>query len=108
MQSKPVSSVEPTLLEFEPGDAEHLFNHLQCVLVTVLGVNALARGKSHSQSDVLQGHRLSSQALQKDFHSRTQWVPFCYVAERGQIEIAAELSIQPHQDVLVELGGDAS
>src|SRR5437588_9541779 len=77
MQPKPFAPIEPTLFKFESGDAEHLFNHLQRVFITILGVNALTRSESDLQIQSLQTHDLSSQAFQINFHSRTRRVPFC-------------------------------
>src|SRR5439155_12487762 len=81
MQPKPFAPVEPTLFKFESGDAEHLFNHLQRVFITILGVNALTRSESDRQTQSFQTHDLSSQAFQINFHSRSQWVPLSNVAE---------------------------
>src|SRR5436190_6063707 len=107
MQPKPFAPVEPTLFKFESGDAEHLFNHLQRVFITILGVNALTRSESDRQTQSFQTHDLSSQALQIDFHSRTQWVPLSNVMEPGQVEVAAKFPVQPHQYVLIELSRDS-
>src|SRR5437773_9840268 len=107
MQPKPFAPVEPTLFKFGSGDAEHLFNHLQRVFITILGVNALTRSESDRQTQSFQTHDLSCQALQIDFHSRTKWVRLNNVMEPGQVEVAAKLQVHQSQYILILLRPDS-
>jgi hypothetical protein len=76
------------------------------VFVAVLGVDAFTVGELDAQIEQTNIHKLWTQALQIDFHSRLLRIPNCDVAEEVEVEVRAQFVVQPDEDVLVKLFGD--
>src|SRR3954465_15982713 len=81
VQSKPFLAVQPRLFQVESRDAQQALNHFERVFMAVLSMNALACPELNSEAGHSQSDFLRSQALEKNFHSRTCWSPFRNVTE---------------------------
>src|SRR5215471_9019579 len=95
------------MLQREAAFAQDRLDHGIGVLVAVFGVNALTALEGNIEVDGGNENRLRCHALQIDFHSRAASVPERNMLEGIKIKVGFELAVQPRQDILIELRGDA-
>src|SRR5580692_1066434 len=98
VQGKPGPAIEPGGIEREARAFQHLANHGHGVFVAVLGVDAFTVGELDAQIEQTNIHKLWTQALQIDFHSRLLRIPNCDVAEEVEVEVRAQFVVQPDED----------
>src|SRR5579872_5463805 len=102
VQGEPLACVEPSAFKPESGRFEHVVHHGKRVLITVFRVNPLSTRESHLHIQQADTGGLRSQAFQKDLHARSHRVPLGDVLEAVKLEVRAEFTIDPPQDVLVK------
>lgn len=98
-------SIGPALPHPPAGALRQRGEAVDAVFVAVLGMDALAGPEREAGAQQSNGLVLLAEQMHLDA------VPLAIVdramAERGQVEIAAEFAVDPHQDVEVEAGGHA-
>src|SRR5690606_38669821 len=96
--------VRPCAYRLEPGSTGHRVKALDRVLVRILGDDELAA----PERDASPGNRddLVREAHQPHLDAALVLVVHGLVTERADVEIGAELAVQPVQHVQVELGRD--
>src|SRR4051812_16748360 len=107
MRTEPVFGIGPGGFDLEAGAQKEITNAGDGVLVTVLGVDALALLERNLQTYQLHFDRLVEHAFKMHLDAGTIRIPQGYVAEEVEIEIAAEFTVDARQDVLIEAAGDA-